>query len=122
MNIKYPPQGRPYPLLLLLSLALLYGSAAAQVERISLADDRSQANACSDQAAITDGGSVITFHSNADNLVAGDTKSWSTCSCASSTLAGPRWPICSPTAAKRRTKARQGRSPVEGVMKCFASR
>ena len=42
------------------------------------------------QAAITDGGSVIAFQPNADNLVAGDTKSWSTCSCASSTLAAPR--------------------------------
>ena len=76
MIIEYPQQNRPCILLLLLSLALLYGSAAAQVERISLADDGSQANAGSYRAAISDDGSVIAFQSNADNLMAGDTNGW----------------------------------------------
>ena len=76
MNIEYPQQDRPCILLLLLSLALLYGSAAAQVERISLADDGSQANAGSYRAAISDDGSVIAFQSNADNLVAADNNGW----------------------------------------------
>lgn len=59
-------------------LTALHGlSAGAQVERISVADDGSQANADSYQAAISDDGSIVAFRSNASNLVPGDTNRWS---------------------------------------------
>lgn len=48
----------------------------AQVERVSLADDGSQANADSYRAAVSDDGQVVAFQSNADNLVAVDTNGW----------------------------------------------
>jgi Tol biopolymer transport system component len=49
----------------------------AQLARVSLTADGSQANADSYQAAISDDGSVVAFRSNASNLVAGDTNQWS---------------------------------------------
>lgn len=57
-------------------LLLLAAPLAAQVERISVASDGSQAEADSYQAAISDDGSVVAFRSNAANLVAGDTNQW----------------------------------------------
>lgn len=52
------------------------GHAGADVERISIAADGAQATRDSYRAAISDDGAVIAFHSNADNLVAGDTNDW----------------------------------------------
>ena len=49
---------------------------AAQIERVSLANDGGQANAGSAQAAISHDGSIIAFHSNANNLVVGDSNGW----------------------------------------------
>lgn len=62
-----------------IAICLLLPFAAtlqAQVERISLAGDGSQANADSYQPAVSDDGNVIAFRSNADNLVAGDSNNW----------------------------------------------
>ena len=77
MIIEHSPQNRPYGLLLLLSLTPLCGSAAAQVERISLATDGTQADKGSYQAVVSDDGSVIAYRSNATNLVETDTNEWS---------------------------------------------
>ena len=77
MNIEYSPQHRPYALLALLSLALLCGSAAAQIERVSLTDAGLEADLDSYQAALSDDGSVVAFRSGATNLVADDTNGWS---------------------------------------------
>lgn len=49
---------------------------AAEIERVSLAGDGSQASGDSYRAAISDDGSVVAFQSNADNLVADDTNGW----------------------------------------------
>lgn len=54
-------------------LVLISPILGAQVERISLAGDGSEAGADSYQPALSDDGSVLAFRSNADNLVAGDT-------------------------------------------------
>lgn len=59
------------PVLLLVTI-----SANAQLERISIADDGGQANGGSSQAAISIDGSVVAFHSTANNLVSGDTNGW----------------------------------------------
>ncbi len=49
----------------------------AQVVRVSVAGDGSQASKDSYEAAISDDGQVIAFASNAPNLVAGDSNGWS---------------------------------------------
>src|SRR6056297_342788 len=54
-------------------LLLISPLLGAQVERISLASDGSEANADSYQPALSDDGSMLAFRSNAGNLVAGDT-------------------------------------------------
>lgn len=51
-------------------------SASAQIERVSLAGDGTQAIADSYEAAPSDDGNVIAFRSNADNLIASDTNAW----------------------------------------------
>lgn len=48
----------------------------AQIERVSVASDGSQADNGSYQAVISDDGSVIAFRSSATNLIAGDTNAW----------------------------------------------
>jgi Tol biopolymer transport system component len=60
----------------LLMLLLVSESAAAQLERISVASDGSQADNGSYQAVVSDDGSVIAYRSNATNLVASDTNNW----------------------------------------------
>jgi cold shock CspA family protein len=62
--------------LALLAACWLAPHAAAQIERISVAGDESQANADSYEAAVSDDGSVVAFRSNADNLITGDTNDW----------------------------------------------
>lgn len=57
-------------------LAATSFSISAQVERISVADDESQAAADSYEAAVSDDGTVIAFRSSAENLVAGDANGW----------------------------------------------
>jgi len=58
-------------------LACLFSaSAAAQIERISIADDGAQAHADSYEAAISDDGSIVAFRSNADSLVVDDINDW----------------------------------------------
>lgn len=54
------------------ALALCAVEAAAQVERVSVALDGTQANHDSYEAALSDDGTVIAFRSSADNLIAGD--------------------------------------------------
>lgn len=58
-------------------LALLSAGAGAQIERVSLADDESQANADSYEARISDDGNIVAFRSSATNLDGGDTNGWS---------------------------------------------
>lgn len=63
----------------LLGLLVVVGCmtpAGAQVERISIADDGTQAHADSYEAAISDDGNIVAFRSNADNLVVDDTNDW----------------------------------------------
>lgn len=62
--------------LLVLTLAAA-GTAEAQTARVSVAGGGIEANAGSDQPAISDDGQVIAFRSNASNLVANDTNGWS---------------------------------------------
>jgi Tol biopolymer transport system component len=62
--------------LALLAACWLAPHAAAQVERVSVAGDESQANADSYDAAVSDDGSVVAFRSNADNLITSDTNDW----------------------------------------------
>lgn len=57
-------------------LAMTSFSISAQIERISLADDGSQANADSYEGAVSDDGNIVAFRSNAANLVADDTNDW----------------------------------------------
>ena len=77
MCARHPLQRPRLHLWIAITALLLLGSAAtAQIERISVADEGSQANLGSAQAAISQDGSVIAFHSNADNLIAGDTNGW----------------------------------------------
>lgn len=64
MNLK--------PYCLILSLVIVAGNAFAQIERVSVADDGSQAAGDSYQASISDDGQVIAFRSNADGLAGGD--------------------------------------------------
>jgi len=54
-------------------LIVIATSATAQIQRISVADDDSQANHDSYEAAISADGSVIAFQSNASNLIGDDT-------------------------------------------------
>lgn len=54
------------------AVCLNSGSAHAQIERISVALDGTEANHNSYEAALSDDGSVIAFRSSADNLIAGD--------------------------------------------------
>lgn len=77
MRTPHRSKGPGLPATLALLLALLCLSANAQVERISIADGGVEANAGSDQPAVSDDGQVIAFRSNASNLVAGDTNDWS---------------------------------------------
>ncbi|MEE4637497.1 MAG: hypothetical protein V2J42_01995 [Wenzhouxiangella sp.] len=49
---------------------------AAEIERISVAGDGSQASGDSYRAAISGDGAVVAFQSNAANLVAADTNGW----------------------------------------------
>lgn len=59
-------------------MTLLSAPAAhAQIERMSLADDGSQANSDSYEAVISDDGLVVAFRSSASNLVAGHSNDWS---------------------------------------------
>jgi Tol biopolymer transport system component len=51
--------------------------ATAQVERISLSNDGSQADSDSYQAVVSDDGQVIAFRSSASNLILGHTNEWS---------------------------------------------
>ncbi|MEE4331325.1 MAG: hypothetical protein V2J10_10675 [Wenzhouxiangella sp.] len=51
-------------------------AAMAQIERISVAGDGSQADRGSYQGVLSDDGSVVAFRSNATNLIAGDTNGW----------------------------------------------
>ena len=70
--------GRRHLVPIAMSLLILIAPALqAQVERISLADDGSEANAGSYQPALSGDGSVVAFRSNADNLDAGDTNAQS---------------------------------------------
>ncbi|MEE4296471.1 MAG: hypothetical protein V2J20_07645, partial [Wenzhouxiangella sp.] len=57
-------------------LILVSASAAAQIQRISVANDGTQSDQGSYQAVVSDDGSVIAFRSNASNLVASDTNGW----------------------------------------------
>src|SRR6056297_3336071 len=59
-----------------LILGLSCISANAQIDRISVADGGVEANGGSDYPAVSDDGRIIAFQSNADNLVAGDTNTW----------------------------------------------
>ena len=61
---------------LLALLILAAAPAGAQIERISVANDGSQANLASANAVMSQDGSVVAFQSNADNLVTGDTNGW----------------------------------------------
>ena len=72
-------QTKSWSTMILVAACLAAGAGApvaAQIERISLAEDGSQANAGSAQVAISHDGSIIAFHSNADNLVPGDNNGW----------------------------------------------
>jgi Tol biopolymer transport system component len=53
-------------------LVLSAASASAQMERVSVALDGTEANHNSYEAALSDNGSVIAFRSSADNLIPGD--------------------------------------------------
>lgn len=55
-----------------LSALVSIPTAFAQIERVSIALDATQANHNSYEAALSDDGSVIAFRSSADNLLAGD--------------------------------------------------
>ena len=72
-------QTKSWSTMILVAACLAAGAGApvaAQIERISLAEDGGEANAGSAQAAISHDGSIIAFHSNADNLVPGDNNGW----------------------------------------------
>ncbi|MEE4637499.1 MAG: hypothetical protein V2J42_02005 [Wenzhouxiangella sp.] len=59
-------------------VALLATSAAsAQIERINVADNGSQADSDSYEAVISDDGQVVAFRSSASNLVVGHSNNWS---------------------------------------------
>ncbi|MEE4331808.1 MAG: hypothetical protein V2J10_13145 [Wenzhouxiangella sp.] len=57
---------------LVVPFALAAASAFAQIERVSVANDGSQAAGDSYQASISDDGQVVAFRSNADGLAGGD--------------------------------------------------
>ncbi|RFF29151.1 hypothetical protein DZC52_14975 [Wenzhouxiangella sediminis] len=77
LRIDFPKCVWPAKALAVGLLLAMTSPIHAQLERVSVAGEGSQANADSYQAAISDDGSVIAFRSNASNLVAGDTNQWS---------------------------------------------
>jgi len=65
------------PRALAVGLALAVSTTTgAQIERVSLADDGSQADLDSYEAAVSDDGSIVAFRSSATNLVALDENDW----------------------------------------------
>ncbi len=76
MFMKVLPVRHSLALFGVIVFAAISSPVVAQIERISVANNGSQANAGSASAAISFDGSVIAFHSNADNLVPGDTNGW----------------------------------------------
>lgn len=63
-------------MLLSTGLALATTAASAQIERVSVGLDNSEADLDSYESAVSDDGSIVAFRSSATNLVADDTNDW----------------------------------------------